>query len=230
MKGNLMKIRDIPEDNRPRERLEKLGASVLSDAEIIALIIQTGSRNESAIDVANNIISKFGIAKLSNISLKELQSIKGIGRAKAIQLISAIELSKRLKENKGRNVHIQFAYQVYKHLESMSSLEQEHFKILMLNTKNRIIKEEIISIGLLDTTLIHPREVFKNAIRECASSIIIVHNHPSGDPEPSKADLEITNDLVRAGEIIDIEVLDHVIIGKGRYWSWKEDGQINHKL
>jgi len=220
-----MKILDIPKDNRPRERLEKIGASALSDAEIIALIIQTGSRNESAIDVANNIINKFGILKLSNISLKELQSIKGIGRAKAVQLVSAIEFSRRLKEYKTKDVHIQFAYQVYRHLESMSRLEQENFKILMLNTKNRIIKEETISIGLLDTTLIHPREVFKDAIRECASSIIIAHNHPSGDPEPSRADLEITKDLVKAGEIIDIEVLDHVIIGKGRYWSWKEDGE-----
>jgi len=219
-----MKILDIPIDNRPRERLEKLGVKALSDSEIIALIIQTGSKNESAIDVANNLIRKFGISKLSNLNLKELESVSGIGRAKAAQLISAIELSRRLKDPEKRNAHIQFAYQVYKHTQSMSELEQEHFRILMLNTRNRIIKDEIISIGTLDTTLIHPREVFKNAIKECASSIIIVHNHPSGDPEPSKADLAITNDLVKAGEIIDIEVLDHVIIGKGRYWSWKEDG------
>jgi DNA repair protein RadC len=225
-----MKILDIPKDNRPQERLEKSGASVLSDAEIIALIIRTGSRDESAIDVANNLIKRFSIGKLSNISLKELQSIKGIGKAKAVQIISAIEFSKRIRGHKTKEVHIQFAYQVYKHLEYMSNLEQEHFRILMLNTKNKVIKEETVSIGLLDTTLIHPREVFKSAIKECASSIIVAHNHPSGDPDPSKADLDITRDLVKAGELIDIEVLDHVIIGRGRYWSWKEDGQVNHKL
>ena len=219
-----MKIKDIPQQNRPRERFLKHGPKALSDAELFAILLRTGSINENVIDMSNRLIAEYGLDKLFDCSLKELQEIKGIGPTKAMQILVMAELGKRIKLSKNENnKRITSAKDVFDLFhERLKDEKQEHFIVLHLNTKNNIIGEELISKGTLDAAIIEPREVFKSAIRNSASKIIILHNHPSGDPTPSKADIEITEKLVDAGELMNIMVLDHVIIGREEYWGWKE--------
>jgi len=218
-----MKIKDISPENRPRERLEKQGPSVLSDAELLAVILKTGNKDENVIDMSNRLISKYGFDKLSMCSLTELQEINGIGSAKACQIIALFELNKRHSYSKTQGKPIKTAKDVFEHCSpKLSSSDREHFMILHLDTKNRVIKDEIVSVGALTGTIAHPREVFKSAIKESAHSVILVHNHPSGDPAPSDEDLKMTERLLEAGEILGIKVLDHVIVGKTEWWSWNE--------
>jgi len=218
-----MRIKDISLENRPRERMEKQGVKVLSDSELLAVILQKGTKEENVIDVSNRLISKYGIDKLSSCSLKELQEIKGIGKAKACQILALFEFNKRHNLAKQNGKPIRSAKDVFEYASSkLDGLAQEYFMILHLDSKNRIIKNETVSIGTLNSSLIHPREVFKSAIKESANSIIIVHNHPSGDPEPSEEDKEVTERIIAAGKILRISVLDHVIIGKEAYWSFNE--------
>lgn len=218
-----MRIKDISLDNRPRERLEKQGPSSLSDAELLAVILKTGNKEENVIDMSNRLISKYGIDKLSSCSLKELQEIKGIGKAKASQILALFEFNKRHHLAKQNGRPIRSAKDVFEYASSkLNGLAQEYFMILHLDSKNRIIKNETVSIGTLNSSLIHPREVFKSAIKESANSIILVHNHPSGDPTPSEEDEQITERLFDAGELLNIKVLDHVIIGTEKYYSFKE--------
>ena len=220
-----MRIKDIPLDNRPRERLEKQGPVSLSDAELLAIILQKGTKEENVIDMSNRLISKYGVDKLSSCSLKELQEIKGIGKAKACQILALFEFNKRHNLAKQKGKPIKSAGDVYAYCApKFSGADKEEFRVLHLDTRNRIIKDEIISIGTLNRSLIHPREVFKSAIKESANSIILVHNHPSGDPEPSEEDKEITKKLFEAGELLNIKVLDHVIVGNGTYYSFNEKG------
>ena len=219
-----MRIKDISLDNRPRERLEKQGPSSLSDAELLAVILKTGNKEENVIDMSNRLISKYGIDKLSSCSLKELQEIKGIGKAKASQILALFEFNKRHHLAKQNGRPIRSAKDVFEYASSkLNGLAQEHFMILHLDSKNRIVKNETVSIGTLNSSLIHPREVFKSAIKESANSIILVHNHPSGDPTPSEEDEQITERLFDAGELLNIKVLDHVIIGTEKYYSFKEN-------
>ena len=215
-----MRIKDISLENRPRERLEKQGPTVLSDAELLAIILKTGNKTENVIDMSNRLISKYGFDKLSMCSLTELQEINGIGSAKACQIIALFELNKRHSYSKTQGKPIKTAKDVFEHCSpKLSSSDREHFMILHLDTKNRVIKDEIVSVGALTGTIAHPREVFKSAIKESAHSVILVHNHPSGDPTPSDEDLKMTERLLEAGEILGIKVLDHVIIGKGAWYS-----------
>ena len=217
-----MKIKDIPQQNRPRERFLKHGPKALSDAELFAILLRTGSINENVIDMSNRLIAEYGLDKLFDCSLKELQEIKGIGPTKAMQILVMAELGKRIKLSKNENnKRITSAKDVFDLFHERLK-DEKHFIVLHLNTKNNIIGEELISKGTLDAAIIEPREVFKSAIRNSASKIIILHNHPSGDPTPSKADIEITEKLVDAGELMNIMVLDHVIIGREEYWGWKE--------
>jgi len=219
-----MKIKDISKENRPRERFLKNGATVLSDAELLAIILQKGSRKENVIDMSNRIISKNGINKLSDLSLKELQEIDGIGPAKAMQIKALFEFNKRYNLSIQDGKPIKSAKDVYEYaIHRLNSNDKEYFMILHLDSKNKIIKDEIISIGTLNASLIHPREVFKSAIKESANAIILIHNHPSGDPEPSFEDEQVTEKLFSAGELLCIKVLDHVIIGKDEYYSFKEN-------
>jgi len=219
-----MRIKDISKENRPRERFLKSGAASLSDAELLAVILQTGTKDENAIDMSNRLISKYGLDKLSELSLNELQEIKGIGPAKAMQIKALFEFNKRHAISKRDETPIKCAKDVYEYaLPLLSGKDKEHFMILHLDSKNKIIKDEIISIGILNASLVHPREVFKSAIKESANAIVLVHNHPSGDYTPSQEDKEITERLFDAGEVLNIKVLDHVIIGKEGYWSWKEE-------
>ena len=218
-----MRIKDISKENRPRERLEKNGVHVLSDAELLAIIFKTGNKEENAIVMSDRLITKYGLGKLNELSLKELQEIKGIGPAKSMQIKALFEFNKRYSLAKRDGEPIKSAKDVFEYAsQRLITNQQEHFMILLLDSKNRIVKDEVISIGTLNASIIHPREVFKSAIRESANSIILVHNHPSGDPEPSAEDEQITEKLFEAGELLRIKVLDHVIIGKDNYHSFVE--------
>jgi len=218
-----MRIKDIPKENRPRERFLKNGATALSDAELLAVILQNGSKKENVVDMSNRLISKHGINKLYDLSLKELQEIDGIGPAKAMQIKALFEFNKRYNLSKESGKPIKSAKDVFQYAsQRILDNKKEQFMILLLDTKNRIIKDETISIGTLNASVIHPREIFKSAIKESANAIILVHNHPSGESEPSQEDTEITEKLFDAGELLNIKVLDHVIIGRD-YYSFQEN-------
>ncbi|MBU3907327.1 MAG: DNA repair protein RadC [Nanoarchaeota archaeon] len=218
-----MKIKDLPDSSKPRERFLKYGPEVLSDAELFAIILRTGSKGENVVDMSNRLIAEYGLDKLFECSLKELQEIKGIGPSKAMQILTIAELQKRTNQAKKPVKKITCAKDVFDYFhERLKDEKQEHFYVLMLNNQNNIIGEHLVSKGILDASILHPREVFKPAIKNSASKIILIHNHPSGDPEPSGEDLDITEKLVKAGEELGIKVLDSVIIGGERWWSWKE--------
>lgn len=216
-----MKIKEISSENRPRERMLREGINVLSDAELLAIILQSGSKGENVIDMSNRMIAKFGLNKLASLSFKELQEIKGIGLAKAMQIKSLFELNKRVKILKN-NFQIKCSEDVFEYCSGkLADKDKEFFIIIMLDSKNKIIKDEIVSVGTLNSSLVHPREVFKSAIKESANSIILVHNHPSGDATPSDEDMEITERLIKAGELLNIKVLDHIVVGHGRHYSFE---------
>jgi DNA repair protein RadC len=218
-----MKIKEIPEQNRPRERMIKHGPETLSDSELMAIILRTGTINENVIDMSNRLISEHGLNNIFSCSLNELQQIKGIGKAKACQILAISELNKRNNQSKNPIKRISKAEDVFSLFhDRLKDEKQEHFYILMLNTKNHIIAEHKISTGILDASIVHPREVFKPAIKNSASKIILIHNHPSGDPSPSSEDIDITNKLKSFGDELGIKVLDHVIIGNGKWWNWAE--------
>ncbi len=218
-----MKIKEMLEDSRPRERLVKHGAGNLSDAEILAIILQQGTRDENVIDMSSRLISKYGLDKLSECSLKELQEIKGIGFAKACQIQSLFEFNKRHASAKKTTKKISCAEDAFNLFHPrLRDEKHENFIVLMLNTKNHIIGEETISKGTIDSSIIHPREVFRPAIKNSTSRIILIHNHPSGDPTPSKADKRITQSIIEAGKVLGIQVIDHIIVGDGKYTTWSE--------
>ncbi len=218
-------IKNMPESERPREKMIKHGCQSLSNAELLAIILSTGTRDKTAIDLASGILnmSSRGLRTLVDCTMEELMEIKGIGLAKASQVIAAVELGKRISLTKiTNNYKIKGPEDVSNLLmEDMRYLNKEIFNILLLNTKNDVISIENISIGSLNASIVHPREVFNIAIRRSSSSIILAHNHPSGDPKPSKEDINITKRLIEAGSIIGINVLDHIIIGDGIYFSMK---------
>ncbi|MBN2250822.1 MAG: DNA repair protein RadC [Candidatus Altiarchaeota archaeon] len=220
-----MRIADIPKENRPRERLQKEGAKALSDAELLAVILRNGTCRANAVDMANSLINAYGLGKLATLSEKELRKIRGIGPAKALQIIALFEFNRRCRLDAVQKTPVKTAKDAYDYAkERIPGNDKEHLMIIYLDSKNRILRDEIVSTGTLNTTLIHPREVFKTAIKECTNSIIVAHNHPSGDPAPSRDDREITKQLKKAGELLEIDVLDHIIIGKEGYYSFREHG------
>jgi len=218
-------VRDLPLNERPRERLLKLGSEALSAQEILSLILGRGIKGESIMMTSQKLLSRFGNLKgIANASIEELTQTKGIGPAKAAQIKAALELSKRLEADVGEKPQ-----PVLKSPEDVAAVmksklkgkKKEHFWVLCLDTRNKLINCKPVSIGSLDTSIVHPREVFKEAVSSSAASVIFVHNHPSGDPEPSKEDIELTKRLVKAGEIIGIDVLDHIIVCDKSYLSLK---------
>lgn len=218
-------IKELPVSSRPRERLVDLGPEGLYDAELLAIILVSGTRQETALDLANRLLSEFGGLKgLLDVSVEELVAVSGIGIAKACQVKAALELAKRVMTWR------EDALPVIKSpadvaalvLEQMRHLDREHFRALCLDTKNRVIAVENISVGSLNASIVHPREVFKSAIRRSAAALILVHNHPSGDTRPSTEDVEVTRRLQEAGKLLGISVLDHIIIGDGKYLSMRE--------
>ncbi len=220
-----MRIHDFDPDSRPRERLLHSGAPSLSPAELLAIILGNGTKNLNILDICNEIIAKFTLEKLSAVTLKELQEVKGIGKAKAMQIVAVFELNKRLHYSRNQNKKIQAASDIFEYMAGRVPDEtKEHLFVLHLNTKNQITKTELVSVGTLNAALIHPREVFKSAIKESAHAIILVHNHPSGDTEPSSADKQVTELLKKASAVIQIDLLDHVITGKTGWFSFRESG------
>lgn len=224
MKG--FTIHDLPKSERPRERLQRLGAEALSSQELLALILGRGIKGESVMVTAQKLLSAFGnIERISLASLEELSSIKGVGPAKASQLKAVFELAKRSGNDSGEKITIRSSKDVIKLVKpKLKDKKKEHFLILCLDTRNNLIKTGDISTGTLDANYVHPREVFKEAIQSLASSIILVHNHPSGDPEPSEADIDITKRIVETGKVVGIDVLDHIIIADNKSLSFKEKG------
>lgn len=220
-------IKEMPEESRPRERLVEYGAESLSNTELLAILIGTGTKKETALDLANKILLQTGgLKSFVGLDFVELQAIKGIGLAKGAQLKAAIELSKRIAATTQEVRSVIRSPQDVASLimEDMRHLDREHFKVLNLNTKNHVLNIENISVGSLNASIVHPRELFKKAIIKSSAAVILLHNHPSGDPTPSREDIDITKRMAEAGKILGIEVLDHVIIGDNKFISLKEQG------
>lgn len=222
-------IKDWPEDERPRERLIKYGAESLSDAQLLAIILRTGNKDRSAVDLGRALISKFeNFRSMDSLSISELCKEKGIGAAKASQIKAAFEIGKRmLSGGGGSKKGFTCSEDVVNHyIPLMKNLKKEIFKTVLLDSKNKIIRDVTISEGSLTTSIVHPREVFNPAIKNSAAAVILVHNHPSGDPSPSREDIEITQRLVKSSEIVGIKVLDHIIIGDGMHFSFLDKKMI----
>jgi DNA repair protein RadC len=226
---NKLMIRDFPQDERPRERLIQSGAASLSNQELLAILLRTGTKAESVLQLSNRLLTSFdGLNLLKDASLEEITKTKGIGLAKAVQIMAAVELGRRIG-----NLAFDDRYSIRSPedganyvMNDMRFLAQEHFVCLYLNTKNQVLHKQTIFIGSLNASIVHPREVFKEAFRRSAASIICVHNHPSGDPTPSREDIEVTKRLVECGRIIGIDILDHLIIGEKKFISLKEKGYL----
>ena len=223
-----MKIKRLPIEVRPGEKRLFCGKESLSTTELLAILLRTGTKDKSALDIAQEILSlnSHGLLYLQNCCPEELAQVKGMGMTKACQVLAAIELGRRIATHP-RKTQIEIANPdniVQLFMEKMRYYKKEHFKVLLINAKGNIIEETEVSIGDLCSTLIHPREVFCQAVRRSAASVLFVHNHPSGDPQPSQQDLDTTRRLVEAAEILGIHVLDHIIIGDGKYSSLKRMG------
>lgn len=222
-------ITDWPEDERPREKLHKFGPDSLSDAELLALIIRSGdhSSRQSAIDLGRNLLREFGdLRALAGATMAELCAVKGAGPAKAASILAALTLAQRVNTVRLTNLErFTSPTQVFQHFHyRFRDRRKEYFLILLLDGKNRILREVQVSEGSLNQSIVHPREVFNPAVRESAAAVILVHNHPSGDPTPSREDLDISRRLKEAGDILGIRVLDHIIIGDNAYKSFVEQG------
>ncbi|MHC2203758.1 RadC family protein [Paenibacillus sp. PvR053] len=222
-------LRDVPNEERPRERMIQYGAQALSNAELLAILLRTGTFQESAVHVAQRLLRESGgLRKLSDMSMEQFTEIKGIGAAKALQIQAGIELGRRMARSAmNETVIIRSPQDVASLLmEDLRYLQKEHFVCLFLNTKNHVIGQETLSMGSLNASIVHPREVFRAAIKRSSASIVCAHNHPSGDPTPSPEDVQITKRLVQAGDIVGIDVLDHIVIGDQRFVSLKELGMM----
>jgi DNA repair protein RadC len=225
-----LRIKDLPVCERPYEKLEKYGAEMLTNSELLAIIIKTGGRNDTSVTLAQRILShdgeNEGLSFLHNYTIEQLMKIEGVGRVKAIQVKAVMELSKRAASSGSRQkLTIKTPEDVVSLLmEEMRHYKKEIFKIVLLNTKSQVIKYFDISVGSLNSSIVHPREVFSEAVKVSCSAVIFAHNHPSGDPEPSREDIETTKRLVDAGNILGIKVFDHIIIGDNSYISLKEKG------
>ncbi|WP_434122264.1 RadC family protein [Salinicoccus roseus] len=218
-------IKEMHDSDRPRERLMNYGPDKLTNQELLGIIINTGNREESSITVANRIIKDMKtIRELRGLTYQELISVKGIGEAKAITILAVIELAIRMHTHSlEEDIFIKSPDDVSNLLmEKMRYYQQEHFVVLYLSTKNMVIHQETMFKGSLNTSIVHPREVYKEAVKRSAAAIICVHNHPSGDPSPSREDIEVTKRLHECGEMIGVDFLDHIIIGSGKYISLKE--------
>jgi DNA repair protein RadC len=212
-----MKLKDQPPSERPRERLAERGADALSPAELIAILLRTGLKGVNVVEVSKQMIQKYGsLHSLAQASVEDLQSIKGVGPDKAVTLVAAFSLARRMAaELRGESPILDNPEAVANLMRENTRLcPRETFQVLLLNTRRRLIDVFKIADGTLDTILVHPREVFKSAIAANAAAVVLMHNHPSGDPTPSEADIKVTRDLIRAGQLLKIEVLDHVILGR----------------
>ena len=215
-------IHELDSSDRPRERLLELGAGVLTDAELIAVLMGTGSAGAPVLDAAARVVASVNVRRLHQAASEDLLAVRGIGRARAAQLLAAAELGRRLWPDGEATPLVRGPESVYELTRDIRSMNREHFVGFYLNSRNQVLRREIISIGSLNASIVHPREVFQPAIAVSAASLILAHNHPSGDPTPSEEDLAITRRLVEAGRILGIDVLDHVVVAKDAYASFKE--------
>jgi len=218
-----MNIKQLPTHLRPREKLLEKGPENLRDRELLAILLRTGRSGKSAIDIGQDILKKFPLARLLDISLSDLVKVKGVDSGKACSILAAFELTKRaLQEYKTNLPIIASPVEALTHVHHIRHLKREHFIVLYLNARNQLIHTETVSIGTLTASLVHPREVFAPALEVRAASLLLVHNHPSGDPSPSPQDIELTGRLVEAGAILALDILDHLIVCKTNYASFKE--------
>ncbi len=219
----MVKIKDLPRVDRPREKLLKYGPTKLSTTELLAILLRIGIKGINVIELSNKILKVFGTENIRNITSADLRKIKGLGPVKCAEIIACIELGKRLLQEKQPLIAIS-PRAVFESLKDIRGLKKEHFIAIYLDTKNQEIAREVISIGTLNASIVHPREIFEPAIRNLAASIILVHNHPSGDTKPSEEDILVTKKLVDSGKLLDIHVLDHIIVSSRGYVSFKEKG------
>ncbi|HOV48147.1 MAG TPA: DNA repair protein RadC [Anaerolineae bacterium] len=220
-------VKEMPEDERPRERLARVGPQALSSAELLAIILRTGVKGENVVTMASRLLAKYGgLAGLSRADLAQLGQEHGLGPAKASQLLAALELGRRLMaESPEERFQIRAPQDAANLLIPLiGHQEQEHFVVLYLDTRNRVMDREVLYKGSLNTSLVRIAEVFRGAIRRNCAAIIVAHNHPSGEPSPSPEDVALTRRLVEAGKLVEVEVLDHVVIGQGRFVSLRERG------
>lgn len=216
-----------PQNDRPREKLLSQGPAVLSDAELLAILLRTGVRGASAVDHGRALMEQFGtLRQLAAAGVGELCKVKGLGPVKAAQILAALEIAKRYGEDEFKpGEPLRGSGDVYAHFrERLASEKREHFYAVLLDNKHRKIRDIAVSQGSLTASIVHPRDVFAPVVREAAAAVIFVHNHPSGDPTPSKEDIEITRRLREVGEIMGVRVLDHIVVGRGRYVSFVDDG------
>ncbi|MCX5785393.1 MAG: DNA repair protein RadC [Elusimicrobia bacterium] len=218
-------IKDMPRVERPREKLMRYGPDKLSVEELLAIIIRTGRKGESALEVSAKIVRRFNAEGLPGLSHAELKSQPGIGPVKACELLACFELGRRFINGKKASIYLK-PKDIWEDLRDIRDQKKEHFVVFYLDTRNQEIKREIISIGCLNANLVHPREVFEPAVKNLAASVIVAHNHPSGNLEPSQEDLDLTKRLAGAGKLLGIELLDHVIVSKDGFSSFKEKGLI----
>ena len=223
-----MKIREMPELEMPREKLLRYGKENLSTAELLAILLRTGSREKSAIDLAYELLAmdRRGLRYLAECTPEELSSVGGVGEVKACQILAAIEVGKRISAApKKKSAAIKSSGDIADmFMEKLRYEKKEHFYCVMLNAKGEILEEREISVGDLNSSTVHPREVFAGAVKRSAGSMVCIHNHPSGTPEPSRDDIDTTKRLVQAGQLMGIPIIDHIIIGDGKYVSMKAEG------
>jgi DNA repair protein RadC len=220
-------IHEWPAADRPREKLLQRGAGVLTDGELLAILLRSGGRGTSAVDQGRAVMQEFGdFATLATAGVGDLCKVKGLGPAKAAQILAAMEIARRYGERSFQpGAPFRGSSDVYAHFrERLGTERREHFYAVLLDNKHRKIKDVPISLGSLTSSIVHPRDVFAPVVREAAAAVILVHNHPSGDPTPSREDLEITRRLREVGDLVGVRVLDHVVIGNGRYVSFVDDG------
>ena len=225
-------VRDLPPEERPREKLLAYGPGALNNAELLAVLLRSGTRKKSVLRVAEEILARIkeqGLTAMVHISVPELAKIDGVGKVKAATLQAAIELGRRLSMQQAAKIEIVHGPEDVAHfaMPRYRFEQKEHFAVMLLNTKNHILGMPEVSVGSLSASVVHPREVFRAAIDYAAASMILLHNHPSGDPTPSREDIAVTERLVKAGKIMDIPVLDHVVLGNERFTSLKEKGLIH---
>ncbi len=214
-------MKDMPRVERPREKLAKYGAERLQDAELLAILLGSGVRGMNVVELSKKILRNFSGAKLQNASAGDFAKIHGLGSVKASQIVASLELSRRLLKGK-KAALILSPGDVWNELKDIRNCKKEYFIVFYLDARNQEIKREIVSVGTLNASLVHPREVFEPAVRNLAAQIIIAHNHPSDNTDPSEEDIILTNRLAEAGRILDIEILDHVIVSQSVFLSFKE--------
>ena len=225
-------VRDLPVEERPRERLLMMGAPALSNTELLAILLRTGTREKSALCIAEEVLAHYkdrGLEAIVHVPVAELAAIHGVGRAKAATVLAAVELGRRLSMKAAERIEVVHGPEdaAFFAMPRYRFEQREHFAVMLLDTKNHILGMPDISIGSLQASIVHPREVFRAAIDYAAAAMILFHNHPSGDPNPSREDIAVTQRLVKAGKIMDIPVLDHIILGNDCFLSFKDKGMLS---